>query len=99
MSTANFSMASVSSPVYSCRPESQSYEGNQLDIVGVYGNHFAATTTAYISGRRGQPAILVLASYYPLNWKIRLDEGVAINQILLVSSLYNQLTPQNVVVI
>ena len=99
MKTANFSMASISSQVYSCRPETPSHEGNQLDIVGVYGNHFAATTTASISGRRRQPAILVLASYYPLNWKIGLDDGIAINQILLVSSLYNQLTPKNVVVI
>ena len=75
-------------PVYSCHPDTTSSE-NDLYILSVYGNHYAKSTVVDITGEIQEPVTLVLASYYPITWKVKNHE-VHIQKIILVSRCQKQ---------
>ena len=79
-------------PTYSCTPGSSSSSQYEVHVLSVYEviNRRPPTagdaTVNIFSGRRpDRPLVLVLASYEPVNWILKVPSDVTISRVILVS--------------
>ena len=85
-------------PTYSCTPDSSSSSLYEVHVLSVYEviNRRPPTagdaTVNIFSGRRpDRPLVLVLASYEPVNWILKVPSDVTISRVILVSRQLRQL--------
>ncbi len=57
--------------------------GTELHVVGVYEPLPRGTPISVTVARRGVPMMLVLSSYEPAEWQLRIEEGVALEGVVL----------------
>ncbi len=76
--------------IYSCTPGSSSTQ-YEVHVLSVYegSSHTrpptAGDTPVNIVGNSNRPIILVLGSYEPVNWILKLPAGITISKVILVS--------------
>ena len=81
--------------IYSCTPDSSStqYEVHVLTVYeAIFINRRPPTAGNAIvnivsSGKSSRPIVLVLGSYEPVNWILKLPAGTSISEVILVSAL------------
>ena len=84
-------------PTYSCTPGSSSSSQYEVHVLSVYEvisrrPPTAGDATVNISGGRpDRPLVLVLASYEPVNWILKLPSDVTISRVILVRTQKRQL--------
>ena len=84
-------------PTYSCTPGSSSSSQYEVHVLSVYEviNRRPPTagdaTVIFSGGRSDRPLVLVLASYEPVNWILKLPSDVTISSVILVSRQQRQL--------
>ena len=80
-------------PTYSCTPASSStqYEVHILTVYEVINRRPPTAGNAIVnivsSGKSNRPIVLVLGSYEPVNWILKLPAGISISKVILVSTL------------
>ena len=78
---------------YSCTPGSSStqYEVHILTVYEVINRRPPTAGNAIVnivsSGKSNRPIVLVLGSYEPVNWILKLPAGISISKVILVSTL------------
>ena len=79
-------------PTYSCTPGSSSSSQYEVHVLSVYEvingrppTAADATVNIFSGGRLDRPLVLVLASYEPANWILKLPSDVTISRVILVS--------------
>ena len=85
-------------PTYSCTPDSSSSSQYEVHVLSVYEVISRRPPTAgdatvnIFSGRRpDRPLVLVLVSYEPVNWILKLPSDVTISRVILVRTQKRQL--------
>ena len=85
-------------PTYSCTPGSSSSNQYEVHVLSVYEvingrppTAGDATVNIFSGGRSDRPLVLVLASYEPVNWILKLPSDVTISRVILVSRQQRQL--------
>ena len=85
-------------PTYSCTPGSGSSSQYEVHVLSVYEvisrrPPTAGDATVYIfsGGRPDRPLVLVLASYEPVKWILKLPSDVTISRVILVRTQKRQL--------
>ena len=85
-------------PTYSCTPGSSSSSQYEVHVLSVYEvinrrppTAADATVNIFSGGRSDRPLVLVLASYEPLNWILKLPSDVTISRVILVRTQKRQL--------
>ena len=85
-------------PTYSCTPDSSSSSLYEVHVLSVYEvinrrppTAGDATVNIVSGGRSDRPLVLVLASYEPVNWILRLPSDVTISRVILVGRQQRQL--------
>ena len=85
-------------PTYSCTPGSSSSSQYEVHVLSVYEvinrrppTAGDATVNIFSGGRSDRPLVLVLASYEPVNWILKLSSDVTISRVILVSRQQRQL--------
>ena len=85
-------------PTYSCTPGSSSSSQYEVHVLSVYEvisrrppTAGDATVNIFSGGRSDRPLVLVLASYEPVNWILRLPSDVTISRVILVGRQQRQL--------
>ena len=85
-------------PTYSCTPGSSSSSQYEVHVLSVYEvisrrppTAGDATVNIFSGGRSDRPLVLVLASYEPVNWILKLPSDVTISRVILVSRQQRQL--------
>ena len=85
-------------PTYSCTPGSSSSSQYEVHVLSVYEvisrrPPTAGDATVYIfsGGRPDRPLVLVLASYEPVKWILKLPSDVTISRVILVRTQKRQL--------
>ena len=79
--------------IYSCTPDSSStqYEVHVLTVYEVINRRPPTAGNAIVnivsSGKSNRPIVLVLGSYEPVNWILKLPAGISISKVILVSTL------------
>ena len=78
-------------PTYSCTPGSSSSSQYEVHVLSVYEvisrrppTAGDATVNIFSGGRSDRPLVLVLASYEPVNWILKLPADITINRVILV---------------
>ena len=84
-------------PTYSCTPGSSSSSQYEVHVLSVYEvinrrppTAGDATVNIFSGGRPDRPLVLVLASYEPVNWILKLPSDVTISRVILVSTQKRQ---------
>ena len=79
-------------PTYSCTPGSSNSSQYEVHVLSVYEvinrrppTAGDATVNIFSGGRSDRPLVLVLASYEPVNWILKLPSDVTISRVILVS--------------
>nr|XP_058949665.1 uncharacterized protein LOC131777387 [Pocillopora verrucosa] len=79
-------------PTYSCTPGSSSSSQYEVHVLSVYEvinrrppTAGDATVNIFSGGRSDRPLVLVLASYEPVNWILKLPSDVTISRVILVA--------------
>ena len=85
-------------PTYSCTPGSSSSNQYEVHVLSVYEvingrppTAGDATVNIFSGGRSDRPLVLVLASYEPVNWILKLPSDVTISRVILVGRQQRQL--------
>ena len=85
-------------PTYSCTPGSSSSSQYEVHVLSVYEvinrrppTAGDATVNIFSGGRSDRPLVLVLASYEPVNWILKVPSDVTISRVILVSRQQRQL--------
>ena len=85
-------------PTYSCTPGSSSSSQYEVHVLSVYEvinrrppTAGDATVNIFSGGRSDRPLVLVLASYEPVNWILKLPSDVTISRVILVGRQQRQL--------
>ena len=79
--------------IYSCTPDSSStqYEVHVLTVYEVINRRPPTAGNAIVNivsgGKSSRPIVLVLGSYEPVNWILKLPAGTSISKVILVSAL------------
>lgn len=79
-------------PTYSCTPGSSSSSQYEVHVLSVYEvisrrppTAGDATVNIFSGGRSDRPLVLVLASYEPVNWILKLPADITISRVVLVA--------------
>ena len=84
-------------PTYSCTPGGSNSSQYEVHVLSVYEVIYRRPPTAgdatviFSGGRSDRPLVLVLASYEPVNWILKLPSDVTISRVILVSRQQRQL--------
>ena len=85
-------------PTYSCTPSSSSSNQYEVHVLSVYEvinrrppTAADATVNIFSGGRPDRPLVLVLVSYEPVNWILKLPSDVTISRVILVRTQKRQL--------
>ena len=85
-------------PTYSCTPSSSSSNQYEVHVLSVYEvinrrppTAGDATVNIFSGGRPDRPLVLVLVSYEPVNWILKLPSDVTISRVILVRTQKRQL--------
>ena len=85
-------------PTYSCTPGSSSSSQYEVHVLSVYEvinrrppTAGDATVNIFSGGRPDRPLVLVLVSYEPVNWILKLPSDVTISRVILVRTQKRQL--------
>ena len=85
-------------PTYSCTPGSSSSNQYEVHVLSVYEvingrppTAGDATVNIFSGGRPDRPLVLVLVSYEPVNWILKLPSDVTISRVILVRTQKRQL--------
>ena len=84
--------------IYSCTPSNSStqYEVHVLSVYEVINRRPPKAGDAIVSvnsdGRSDRPIVLVLASYEPVNWILKLPANITISKVIMVSTQQNHTT-------
>ena len=85
-------------PTYSCTPGSSSFSQYEVHVLSVYEvinrrppTAGDATVNIFSGGRPDRPLVLVLVSYEPVNWILKLPSDVTISRVILVRTQKRQL--------
>ena len=85
-------------PTYSCTPGSSSSNQYEVHVLSVYEvingrppTAGDATVNIVSGGRPDRPLVLVLVSYEPVNWILKLPSDVTISRVILVRTQKRQL--------
>ena len=85
-------------PTYSCTPGSSSSNQYEVHVLSVYEvisrrppTAGDATVNIFSGGRPDRPLVLVLVSYEPVNWILKLPSDVTMSRVILVRTQKRQL--------
>ena len=85
-------------PTYSCTPGSSSSSQYEVHVLSVYEvingrppTAGDATVNIFSGGKPDRPLVLVLVSYEPVNWILKLPSDVTISRVILVRTQKRQL--------